>query len=153
MSLTLQLLCAGAAQGLVTALTDTVRDRPQLVQRFVDASIEGWVSYLYGDRSQANALMLADNPDMAEAELEAAVALMKSMGIVDSGDTLTQGIGAMSAVRVADFHGRMVEAGLYKAGEVDLAKVADYRFVNRKVGLERKRNLVVDTPTATQQPH
>ena len=138
---------------LITTRRDLVEKQADLVQRFVDASIEGWVSYLYGDRHQANALMLADNPEMSEAELEAAVALMKSMGIVDSGDTLALGIGAMSAARVEDFHARMVEAGLYKAGEVDLTKVADYRFVNKKVGLEHKRNLVVDATTAAQQSH
>ena len=125
---------------LITTRTDIVAERPDLVQRFVDASIAGWVSYLYGDRQQANALMLADNPEMTAAELEGAVALMKSMGIVDSGDALSRGIGAMSPERVADFHARMVEAGLYKAGEVDLAKVADYRFVNKGVGLALKKS-------------
>lgn len=126
---------------LITTRTDMVAKRPELVQRFVDASIEGWVNYLHGDRKQANALMLADNPEMTEAELEGAVALMKSMGIVDSGEALERGIGAMSPARVADFHARMVEAGLYKAGEVDLTKVADYRFVNKGVGLTLKKTL------------
>lgn len=126
---------------VIEARTDTVKNKPDLVQRFVDASAIGWVNYLYGDRKAAGALMLKDNPEMSEAEMEASVALMKSQGIVDSGEALSKGIGAMNAARVQDFYEQMVKAGLYKAGEVDLAKVADYRFVNKGVGLDLKARL------------
>jgi NitT/TauT family transport system substrate-binding protein len=126
---------------LIEARVDTVQKRPDLVQRFVDASIVGWVNYLYGNRAAANALMLKDNPEMTQAEIEASVALMKSQGIVDSGEAATAGIGAMSAARIADFYGQMVKAGLYKPGEVDLAKVATLQFVNKQVGQDLKRKL------------
>ncbi len=47
------MLLADAGYGSYGALIETseklVRDKPDLVQRFVDASIEGWYSYLYGD--------------------------------------------------------------------------------------------------------
>ena len=121
---------------LIETRTDLVKNRPDLVKRFVDASILGWANYLYGDRKAANALMLRDNPEMSEDEIERSVALMKSLGIVDSGAALEKGIGAMNPERVRDFHAQMVKAGLYKAGEVDLDKVADFGFVNRGVGLE-----------------
>jgi NitT/TauT family transport system substrate-binding protein len=126
---------------LIEATRETVEKKPQLVQRFVDASITGWVNYLYGDRKAANALMMKDNPEMSLAEIEASVALMKSQGIVDSGEALQRGIGAMDAARIADFYAQMVKAGLYKAGEVDLSKVATLRFVNQKVGLDLKARL------------
>ena len=70
--------------------------------------------------------MMKDNPEMTEAEMEASVALMKAQGIVESGEALSKGIGAMNAKRVEDFYDQMVKAGLYKAGEVDLKKVAVY---------------------------
>ena len=126
---------------LIETRADTVRTKPDLVQRFVDASIEGWVNYLYGNRKAADSLMLKDNPEMAQAELDAAVALMKAQGIVDSGESLQRGIGAMSDARIKDFYSQMVKAGLYKAGDVDLAKVASLQFVNRKVGVELKARL------------
>ncbi|HMC14204.1 MAG TPA: ABC transporter substrate-binding protein [Albitalea sp.] len=126
---------------LIEARAETVRNKPDLVQRFVDASIVGWVNYLYGDRKTANAMMLKDNPEMTEAEMEASVALMKQQGIVDSGETLANGIGAMSAARIRDFYEQMVKAGLYKAGDVDLAKVAALQFVNKKVGMDVKARL------------
>ncbi|SHL92091.1 ABC transporter substrate-binding protein [Rhizobacter sp. OV335] len=126
---------------VIEARTDTVKDKPQLVQRFVDASILGWVNYLYGDRKAANAMMIKENPEMTEAEIEASVALMKQQGIVDSGEALRNGVGAMSAERIQDFYAQMVKAGLYKAGEVDLAKVATLQFVNKKVGMDVKAKL------------
>jgi NitT/TauT family transport system substrate-binding protein len=126
---------------VIEARTDTVKTKPELVQRFVDASIIGWVNYLYGNRSAANAMMMKDNPEMTAAEIEASVALMKQQGIVDSGEAQTNGVGAMSAARIQDFYEQMVKAGLYKAGEVDLSKVATLQFVNKKVGQDVKARL------------
>ena len=126
---------------VIEARTETVKNQPDLVQRFVDASALGWVNYLYGNRAAANALMIKANPEMSEAEMEASVALMKSQGIVDSGEAASKGVGAMSAARIQDFYGQMVKAGLYKAGEVDLAKVATFQFVNKGVGQDVKARL------------
>jgi NitT/TauT family transport system substrate-binding protein len=126
---------------VIETRTDTVKNKPDLVQRFVDASAIGWVNYLYGDRKAANALMIKDNPEMTVAEMEASVALMKAQGIVDSGEAATKGIGAMNPARVKDFYDQMVKAGLYKAGEVDLAQVATYQFVNKGVGQDIKARL------------
>jgi NitT/TauT family transport system substrate-binding protein len=124
---------------LIETRRQLVDARPEFVQRFVDASILGWVNYLSGDRKVANALMLKENPEMTAEELEASVALMKTQGIVDSGEARERGIGAMNGARIKDFYDNMVRAGLYKAGEVNLAKVADTRFVNRKAGLDTRR--------------
>ena len=50
-----------------------------------------------------------------------------------------RGLGAMNGARIEALRHHMVRAGLYKAGEVDLVKVADTRFVNRRVGLGLKK--------------
>ncbi len=126
---------------LIETRTELVEKKPELVQRFVDASILGWVNYLYGDRKAANALMLRDNPELTEDEIERSVALMKAQGIVDSGEAQQKGIGAMNPERIRDFHAQMVKAGLYKDGAVDLQKVATFGFVNRGVGVELSRQL------------
>src|SRR5918994_243564 len=60
-----------------------VEEDPDLVQRFVDASIEGWYSYLYGDPSPANALIKHDNPDMTDEQIAYSVEKMKEYGIVE----------------------------------------------------------------------
>ncbi|CAM5289357.1 ABC transporter, substrate-binding protein, aliphatic sulfonates family OS=Afipia felis OX=1035 GN=NCTC12722_00652 PE=4 SV=1 [Afipia felis] len=114
--------------------TDLVENNPDLVQRFVDASIIGWYNYLYGDNKAANALIKKLNPDMTDDILDYSVAKMKEYGIVDSGDTLKNGIGAMSDERMADFFSTMVRAGVVKR-DIDFRKAYTLRFVNKGVGL------------------
>jgi NitT/TauT family transport system substrate-binding protein len=120
---------------------ELVKDKPQMVQKFVDASLIGWYNYLYGDNKAANELIKKANPDANDADIAGGIELMKKLGIVDSGDALQNGIGTMSAARVKDFYDKMVKAGLYKPGEVDLSKVATTQFVNKKVGLDVKQKL------------
>ena len=126
---------------MIETRTDLVQSNPKLVQRFVEASLVGYYNYLYGDRRAANELIKKDNPDMTDDYLSASLKLNMDLGIIDSGDALAKGIGAMSAARIKDFHDKMVKAGLYKAGEVDLSKVADLQFVNKGVGLDIKKRL------------
>jgi NitT/TauT family transport system substrate-binding protein len=121
--------------------TQLVREKPDLVRRFMEGSIIGWYNYMYGDRKAANALIRQHNPDMSEEYIEASVKLMKDLNIVDSGDALTKGIGAMDMARVQDFYNKMVKAGLYKAGEVDISKVATTQFVNKGIGLDVRKRL------------
>src|SRR5215813_8117284 len=90
-----------------------VSEKPDVVQRFVNATIEGWSSYLYGDPGPANALIKKDNADMNDEQIAASVSAMKKHGLVDSGDAEKLGIGAMSDARWKDFLTVMVEAGLY----------------------------------------
>lgn len=123
---------------LIETRAETVAKRPDLVQRFVDGSILGWYGYLYGDHRAANALMRRDNPELAEEELDASRALLKEQGIVDSGEALQYGIGAMRVERIRAFYEEMVAAGLYRRGDVDPAKVAAPQFVNERVGMETK---------------
>jgi NitT/TauT family transport system substrate-binding protein len=113
-------------------------EKPDLVQRFVDASIEGWYSYLQGDPAPANALIKKDNPEMSDEILAYAIARIKQAGIVDSGDTQRMGIGAMSDGRWQDFFKVMAEQGLYPK-TLDYRKAYTLRFVNKRVGIELKK--------------
>ena len=101
--------------------------QPDLVKRFVDASIAGWKAYVSGSvaqRAAADARMRQDNPEMKQAELLASHALMVGQGLV--GDVAT--LGRLRLAQVDGFLQDMVKAGLYKPGEVALAKVASERF-------------------------
>jgi NitT/TauT family transport system substrate-binding protein len=115
-----------------------IEEKPELVQRFVDASIEGWYSYLYGDPAPANALIKKDNPEMTDEILAYAVARIKQAGIVDSGDTQQRGIGAMNDGRWQDFQQVMAEQGLYPK-TLDYRKAYTLQFVNKRVGIELKK--------------
>ena len=122
---------------------DLVRTKPETVRKFMEGTIIGWNNYLYGNRKGADDLIKKANPEANDELIESSIALMKKLGIVDSGDALTLGIGAMREARIKDFYDKMVKAGLYKQGDVDLAKVATTQFVNRKTGLDVKQSLGV----------
>ena len=81
---------------IVTTSNKLVAEKPDLVQRFINASIEGWYSFLYDDPTPANKLIKQDNPEMSDALLKYGRDVMKTQGIVDSGDALKLGIGAMT---------------------------------------------------------
>ncbi len=114
---------------------EIVEQKPDLVQRFVSASAIGWYHYLYGDNAKANALIKKENPEMTDEQIAFSTAKLKEYGIVDSGDTLTKGIGAMTDERWKDFYEKMVKAGVVKAG-IDYKQAYTLQFVNKGVGLD-----------------
>jgi NitT/TauT family transport system substrate-binding protein len=120
---------------LIETRRDLIESKPDLVQRFVDASIIGWYNYIYGDNSAGNALIKKMNPEMTDDLLAYSVAKMKEYGIVDSGDSVEKGIGAMTEERITSFFDKMVRAGVVKP-TVDYRKSYTLRFVNKGVGVD-----------------
>jgi NitT/TauT family transport system substrate-binding protein len=122
---------------LLETRTALIDKKPELVQRFVDASIRGWYRYLYDeDVSAANALIRRANPAMTDEEIAYSRAKMREWGLVESGDAVELGIGAMKRARVREFYNAMVAAGMYKQGELDPDAAVSLEFVNRGVGRE-----------------
>jgi NitT/TauT family transport system substrate-binding protein len=132
------LLLADAGYDSYGSLIETsqklVREKPDLVQRFVNASIAGWYSYLYGDPAPANALIKRDNPEMTDALLAYGRSKLKEYGIVDSGDAKRLGIGAMTAQRWRHFFATMAAAGIYPR-TLAVDKAFTLRFVDKRVGM------------------
>jgi NitT/TauT family transport system substrate-binding protein len=110
-------------------------EKPDLVQRFVNASIEGWYSYLNGDPTPGNTLIKKDNPEQNDALLAYGRTQIKEHGIVDSGDAKTMGIGAMTDARWKEFFDTMSKAGLYPA-DMDYKKAYTLQFIDKKVGMK-----------------
>jgi NitT/TauT family transport system substrate-binding protein len=123
---------------IVTTSRKLVTEKPDVVQRFIDASIEGWYSYLDGDPTPANKLIKQDNPEMPDALLTYGRDVMKTHGIVESGDALKLGIGAMTDARWAEFYRSMAAVGVYPKG-LDVTKAYTLRFVDKRVGMEPKK--------------
>ena len=98
---------------MVLAQNRLIEDRPELVQAFVNASIEGWRSYIYGDPSPGNKLILAANPDMRQDIIDQAIEQIRQRGMLASPDTEKHGLGAMSAARWQSFFKTMSENGVY----------------------------------------
>jgi NitT/TauT family transport system substrate-binding protein len=120
---------------LIETRIDVIDKKPDVVQRFVDASVIGWYTYIYGDNSAGNAMIKKLNPEMTDEMLAYSVAKMKEYGIVDSGDTLKNGIGAMTDERVTSFFEKMAKAGVVKP-DIDYRKSYTLRFVNKGVGVD-----------------
>jgi NitT/TauT family transport system substrate-binding protein len=132
------LLLADAGYDSYGSLIETsqklAQEKPDLVKRFVDASIEGWYSYLYGNPAPANALIKRDNPEMTDALLSYGRDKLKQYGIIDSGDAKRLGIGAMTAARWRHFFEMMAAAGVYPR-TLDYEKAFTLRFVDKRVGM------------------
>lgn len=118
-----------------------IDDQPDVVSAFVEASTLGWYEYLYGDRARADARILRENRDMTASQIAYSVGKMREWGLVDSGDALERGVGAIDPPRVAAFYQSMVKAGLYEANAIDPSDAFTTRFVNQGVGLDRKAEL------------
>ena len=130
-----------ADQGFATYATtietrrELVEERPDIVQCFVDGSAIGWYNYLYGDNAAANEMIMRDNPEMTEDKIAYSIEKLKEYGIVDSGDALELGIGAMTDERIETFFNQMVEAGLFEA-DLDFRQAYTLEFTNNGVGME-----------------
>ena len=109
----------------VLAVTrDAASQRTDVLRRFVQASAEGWKSYL-ANPAPGNALIRKDNPEMSEELLAYGVRKMKEYGIVDGGDAKRSGLLSMTPARwnaTVDF---LKGSGLAKAG-TDYSKAWNY---------------------------
>ena len=123
---------------IITTSLKMVTERPDVAQRFIDASIEGWYSYLYGDPAPANKLIMQTNPEMPADLIDYGRKTMIERGTVDSGDTLNLGIGAMTDARWKAFYESMAAVGAYKKG-IDVTRAYTTQFVNKRTGMDMKR--------------
>lgn len=122
---------------LIATSDKNISEHADLVQRFIDASVEGWYSYLYGDPAPGNAAIKKDNPEMSDALLTYGRDILRSRGLIDSGDAAKNGIGAMEPARWTEFLRTMSKEGLYPT-DLDVSRAYTTQFVNRKVGMELK---------------
>ena len=120
---------------LIETRRDLIEKNPDLVQRFVNASAIGWYHYLYGDNSKANARIKLENPDITDDQIAFSIEQLKKYGIVDSGDTLALGIGAMTDARWKDFFDKMVAIGMVDK-RTDYRSAYTLQFVNKEVGVD-----------------
>ncbi|MEM6309813.1 MAG: ABC transporter substrate-binding protein [Pseudomonadota bacterium] len=121
----------------IETMAKTIEDSPDAVTCFVDGSLTGWYNYLYGDSAAADAMIMEANPDMTQDKIDFAKVAMLENGIVDSGDALEMGIGAISEEKVGDFFSKMVAAGVVEEG-IDWKSSYSTVFANKKVGMDIK---------------
>ncbi len=116
------------AQTVVT-LTKTVKARPDVIKRFIEASALGWKSYLKNP-APGNALIRKDNPQMDDNQIAFSIAKLKEYGIVDGGDAKNLGLFTMTDARWKRTFEFMRDAGLVKP-DVDVHKAYSLEFVKQ----------------------
>jgi len=104
----------------VVTLRKTLEKKPDLVRRFVEATAEGWKSYLAAP-GPGNVLIKKDNPQIDDALLAFGVDKMREYKLVTGGDAARDGIMTMSDARWKQTFEFMSEAGLVRK-DVDVRK-------------------------------
>jgi NitT/TauT family transport system substrate-binding protein len=97
----------------IVVTRDTLAKRADALRRFVQATAEGWRSYL-ANPAPGNALIKRDNPQMEDALLAYGLAKMKEYGLVTGGDAARLGILTMTDGRWKRTFDFMVQAGMVK---------------------------------------
>ena len=120
---------------LIETRRDLVEKKPDLVQRFVDASAIGWYQLSLRRQCRRQRAHQARQSGDDRRAIAYSIAKMKEYGIVDSGDTIKLGIGAMTDARMKSFFDKMARAGVVKAG-LDYKKSYTLQFVNKGVGVD-----------------
>ncbi|WP_271565270.1 ABC transporter substrate-binding protein [Bradyrhizobium sp. CCBAU 11386] len=111
-----------------------IADKPDLVARFVQASLEGWRDYMKNP-APANALIKAANAKMTDGQIAFALERMREIKAIDRGDAATLGLGIITADRYRQIYEFLVAGGLLDP-KVDWHKAFDDRFVkNLKIGV------------------
>lgn len=110
-------------------------EKTDAIQRFMDATFEGWDGYLKRGPfyAAANELIRKDNPEMDLVKIEFAVDMMNRNGLVLSGDADTLGIGAMTEARWQRLYDSMAEVGVFEKG-LDVKQAYSLEFVNKGIG-------------------
>ena len=116
------------AQTVVT-LNKTVKNKPDLIKRFIEASALGWKSYLKNP-APANALIKKENPQMDDEQLAFSVAKLKEYGIVEGGDAKKFGLFTMTDTRWKQTFEVMRDSKLVKP-DVDYKKAYTLEFVKQ----------------------
>lgn len=112
-----------------------IADKPDVVARFVKASLEGWRDYITNP-APGNALIKADNPKMTDAQIAYAIDILKKTRAIDGGDAATQGVGVITSDRYKQTYDFLVTGGLLDP-KTDWKKTFDVRFVkDLKIGVQ-----------------
>jgi NitT/TauT family transport system substrate-binding protein len=94
---------------VVITRRELVQNRPELVRGFVQASREGWQSYL-ADPAATNALLAKLNPAMDTAALAASAEAQAPL--IETSETKTAGLGHMERTRWETLVNQLAEIGL-----------------------------------------
>ncbi|MDK2776932.1 MAG: ABC transporter substrate-binding protein [Pseudomonadota bacterium] len=104
-----------------------ISKNPDVVKRFVQATMEGWVSY-FSDPAAGNKLIKEANPEMTDEQLAFSIETLKKYKLVNGGSAATEGIGTMTDARWSVLYNLMQKEGLLEK-DVDISSVYSLDFL------------------------
>lgn len=111
----------------IVAVGKMLKQKPDVVRRFVQATAEGWKSYLKNP-VPGNALIQKANPQIEPALLAYGVTKMREYQLVSGGDAQHQGLLTMTDTRWQQTRDFLVQSGLLRA-DVDVRKAYTLDFL------------------------
>lgn len=90
---------------------EMVEEQPEVVEKFVKASMEGWASY-FENPEPGNELIKKDNPDMEDEQIEYAMEKMRESEMLTADPAAENGIGTMTHERWEEIFEFMEEADM-----------------------------------------
>ncbi|GGO88033.1 ABC transporter substrate-binding protein [Marinobacterium nitratireducens] len=100
---------------------------PDLIKRFVQATLEGWVSY-FDDPAPGNKLIKEANPEMTDEQIAFSIETLKKYRMLDGGDAENGGIGVMTDERWNTLYELMKAEGLLQK-DVNIKDVYSLDFL------------------------
>lgn len=114
---------------IIETREEIIKNKPDLVQRFISASITGWKNYLYKDNHAANIAIMQSNPEMTEELINYAISEMKAHNLVDDG-VEDQNIGKMNTDRIRNSYAIYQKLGLIKKN-IELESIYLNQFIDK----------------------
>ncbi|MEH6567193.1 MAG: ABC transporter substrate-binding protein [Halopseudomonas sp.] len=125
---------------LIVTTTDTLEKRPELVEKFVTASIDAWYQYLSAPDA-TNKRITSMNESQTEGQMANSLKEMRERGILISGDAIENGIGSMQDARWKAASDQLKSIGLIQP-DTDYTKA----FTTRFVGTDKIKALMAKYP-------
>lgn len=100
-----------AYTGPILTTTSLLKKDPDLVKRFLTATMQGWREYLVNP-DPADKLMIAANPNLKKEDLTYALNIIKEQKLVAGGDAATKGIGIITKEHWEKVHDMLVDLKL-----------------------------------------
>ena len=112
------------------------RRNPEVVRRFVEASLEGWTSYLQDDRSEADAMILAQNQRMTPELIAFGVSQMNSENIVHGDPAEGESLGLIDPTHLRETVQTMFELEMISE-VIPVEQIIDYSILPAAVRGDR----------------
>ena len=116
---------------MVLASSNVLKNNPEIVKAFVDASIEGWRQYIYDDPTLGNELIMLENNDMKEDILLQAIKKIRNYELVSNEISKGLDIGLMTDIKWESFFKTMSINGVYEK-DLEWRESFTLDFINKE---------------------